>query len=815
MPPRVQPGEGIVVVMDVGPGVRAGVDATFFSQSKKCLINILQRKMFAEKCRDLVGIVLFGTNGTNNNLASADQYQHITVLRELRTVDWELINEVENLPYGNSTGDWVDALVVGMDLLHDPDGGRFTSKKIVLLTDFSGEFSDDQTSKIITGLKNQGIELNVIGPDIIDDEEEDEDEDKPGPCSGVKSTHNGKIPVTQNWNGKPKTAVQLAGETLVTRLVAELIVSGEEEVLLLQEEIRRLKVHLNGSGRECEVAGVVGNETSSSEVQSVSRCEEAVVGEVATATSSEVQPSTCYKWRVVHSNGRRIRVDGIICSFDEAIAQLIFFQKSSASSGAWNTLLEIGPDFRIAITGRIKVKHVTVPTWKKRHAHDESAMIISETSYHRNDDAQTAVNSDEVIPGYKYGTTLVPFSDEDAQMQYHSNSPRSLSVLGFTKSCNVSHQRRAGDQVLVITAQEGHEAAAVALSSLIQALEELDMVAITRRIYNKNSNPTMGVLFPDITTNYECLIWIPLPYQEDVRVYTFPPLQHIIEKLNDSEIQIMDDLISSMDLTCQEEDDEEVLAPVGVLNPQLQHYFNTLTHRALHPNDPIPPPATHVLNILETPMSVCEARDKVASSLKTLFPTKKIVKAKRDSKDLFASTDGKSNKKSKKDGNETMSASDLTRSLVTHVTTATPVKDFLALLGGEAPDFNLICKQLADVVLQLIDGLGSGGGSNAAMMTKVIDCLTTFRQESCSIDPSTYNKFLSSLKEVVTSMSLSDLWDHVKESRLGMINSEENARSSVDRAAAEEFLKLEQQSQQPAPAPQVQNDDVEDLLDDM
>nr|XP_053628420.1 uncharacterized protein LOC128685788 isoform X2 [Cherax quadricarinatus] len=86
-------------------------------------------------------------------------------------------------------------------------------------------------------------------------------------------------------------------------------INGElEEVLLLQEEIRRLKVHLNGSGRECEVAGVVGNEASSSEVQSVSRCEEAVGGGVATATSSEVQSSTCYKWRVVHSNGRRIRV---------------------------------------------------------------------------------------------------------------------------------------------------------------------------------------------------------------------------------------------------------------------------------------------------------------------------------------------------------------------------------------------------------------------------------------------------------------------------------------------------------------------------
>ncbi|XP_069946335.1 uncharacterized protein [Cherax quadricarinatus] len=82
----------------------------------------------------------------------------------------------------------------------------------------------------------------------------------------------------------------------------------KEEVLLLQEEIRRLKVHLNGPGRECEVVGDVGNEASSSEVQSVSHCEEAVGGVVATATSSEVQPSTCYKWRVVHSNGRRIRV---------------------------------------------------------------------------------------------------------------------------------------------------------------------------------------------------------------------------------------------------------------------------------------------------------------------------------------------------------------------------------------------------------------------------------------------------------------------------------------------------------------------------
>lgn len=42
-------------------------------------------------------------------------------------------------------------------------------------------------------------------------------------------------------------------------------------------------------------------------------------------------------------------------------------------------------------------------------------------------------------------------------------------------------------------------------------------------------------------------------------------------------------------------------------------------------------------DILEPPECVCEARDKVASSIKAHFPTKRIAKkTKRDSEDLFA-----------------------------------------------------------------------------------------------------------------------------------------------------------------------------------
>lgn len=45
-----------------------------------------------------------------------------------------------------------------------------------------------------------------------------------------------------------------------------------------------------------------------------------------------------------------------------------------------------------------------------------------------------------------------------------------------------------------------------------------------------------------------------------------------------------------------------------------------------------------------------------------------------------------------------------------------------------------------------------------------------------------------------------------------MISSEENPRSSMGRDAVEAFLQLSQQPQQPDPQPQVQNDDVEDLV---
>ena len=68
--------------------------------------------------------------------------------------------------------------------------------------------------------------------------------------------------------------------------------------------------------------------------------------------------------------------------------------------------------------------------------------------------------------------------------------------------------------------------------------------------------------------------------------------------------------------------------------------------------------------------------------------------------------------------------------------------------------------------MQLVDSVvGSSSGPVAsALLDKVVECLVIFRQESRSIDPTTYNKFLTTrLKDAVISFSLKDMWDRIKE----------------------------------------------------
>lgn len=52
-------------------------------------------QVFAES-KDEVALVLFGTGGTRNALASGDQYQNITVHRSLMLPDFDLLEDIQD-----------------------------------------------------------------------------------------------------------------------------------------------------------------------------------------------------------------------------------------------------------------------------------------------------------------------------------------------------------------------------------------------------------------------------------------------------------------------------------------------------------------------------------------------------------------------------------------------------------------------------------------------------------------------------------------------------------------------------------------------
>lgn len=121
----------------------------------------------------------------------------------------------------------------------------------------------------------------------------------------------------------------------------------------------------------------------------------------------------------------------------------------------------------------------------------------------------------------------------------------------------------------VIVAQKFNEKAELALSSLVNALYELQSYAVARYVNKDNNKPLLHLLIPDpkLESEADCLFDLPLPFAEDIRSYQFPPLDKVItvegtvlktHRLVPSPdlTRAMSDLINSMDLSKFGKDDE-------------------------------------------------------------------------------------------------------------------------------------------------------------------------------------------------------------------------------------------------------------------
>ncbi|XP_037066193.1 X-ray repair cross-complementing protein 5 isoform X2 [Peromyscus leucopus] len=320
--------------------------------------------------------------------------------------------------------------------------------------------------------------------------------------------------------------------------------------------------------------------------------------------------------------------DGLeeIYSFSESLRQLCVFKKIERRSMPWPCQLTISPNLSIKIVAYKSIVQERVKkTWVAVDARTlKKEDIQKETVYCLNDDDETEVSKEDTIQGFRYGSDIVPFSKVDEEQMKYKSEGKCFSVLGFCRSSQVHRRFFMGYQVLKVFAAKDDEAATVALSSLIHALDELNMVAIVRYAYDRRANPQVGVAFPHIKDTYECLVYVQLPFMEDLRQYMFSSLKNN-KKCTPTEAQLsaIDDLIESMSLVkkSEEEDAIEDLFPTSKIpNPEFQRLFQCLLHRALHPQERLPPIPQHILNMLDPPTEIQAKGEIPLSKVKTLFP---------------------------------------------------------------------------------------------------------------------------------------------------------------------------------------------------
>ncbi|XP_047401759.1 X-ray repair cross-complementing protein 5 isoform X2 [Sciurus carolinensis] len=514
--------------------------------------------------------------------------------------------------------------------------------------------------------------------------------------------------------------------------------------------------------------------------------------------------------------------DGLdeIYSFRESLRQLCVFKKIERRSMPWSCQLTIGSNLSIKIVAYKSIMQEKIKkTWMVVDARSlKKEDIQKETVYCLNDDDETEVPKEDTIQGFRYGSDIIPFSKVDEEQMKYKSEGKCFSVLGFCRSSQVQRKFFMGNQVLKVFAAKDDEAAAVALSSLVHALDELDMVAVVRYVYDRRANPQVGVAFPYIKDAYECLVYVQLPFMEDLRQYMFSSLKNN-KKFTPTEAQLsaVDALIDSMSLVKKDKEEdtiEDLFPTTKIPNPEFQRLFQCLLHRALHPQEPLPPIQQHILNMLDPPTEVTAKCQIPLSKIKTLFPLTEAIKKKDQvtAQDIFQDNheEGPTAKKCKTEEGETpFSVSNLAEGSVTKVGSVNPAENFRALVRQKNASFEEASHQLISHIEQFLDT------NETPYFMKSMDCIKTFREEAIQFsEEQHFNSFLKDLREKVEVKRLNHFWDIVVQDGITLITKDEASGSSVTAEEAKKFLAPKEKPQEDTAA-MFEGGDVDDLLDMM
>ncbi|KAG1761756.1 SPOC like C-terminal domain-containing protein [Suillus occidentalis] len=259
------------------------------------------------------------------------------------------------------------------------------------------------------------------------------------------------------------------------------------------------------------------------------------------------------------------------------------------------------------------------------------------------------VQKEQLIRGFKYGSTYAPCPDGQFP---RLNTRKGIDICGFFHAKNFRRELAMGE-VQYLWADPGAPQQQVALSSIVQAMYEKGVLAIARWVSKDGMDPKMGVLEARVDTNIDFLLWVQMPFADDIRKYTFASLDNLVSKNGESvtkhpylptedQLEAMDKFIDSMDIMDSGEKDDEG-KPVPwydtrqSYNPAIHRTKQALFHSAVVndiASNPLPPPHPELRKYINPPRWALKASKDAIRECKEVFKIKdvpkKTAKARKD-----------------------------------------------------------------------------------------------------------------------------------------------------------------------------------------
>ncbi|KAI2481938.1 ATP-dependent DNA helicase II protein [Pyrenophora tritici-repentis] len=413
---------------------------------------------------------------------------------------------------------------------------------------------------------------------------------------------------------------------------------------------------------------------------------------------------------------------------------------------------------------------------------------------------KTTVEMEELERGFEYGRTAVHISESDMNV-VKLETQQSLDLVGFIKAEEFERYLPLSRANFIVP-QKANQPAQLGLSSFIHALYEADCYAIARLVAKDLKPPVLLLLVPRIELEWEALVDVELPFEEDMRRYKFPPLDRKLtvsgktitehkDLPTDDLLDAMSEYVDAMDLSTfgRDEDgnEEEYAKPEDTFSPLVHRINHVIQWRATHPEPglPIPDPPEILLKYSVPPAALLASTEKHLEALEKAADVKKVPpKVKGRGKRQRAERD------------KPLSGLDVDELLGkpkrVKIEANNLIPSFKQAL--DVCDTVEAIQEAADSIAKEVRSLISNSVGDSAY-ARALEAIRVMREEITSLEePEIYNEFVKQLKEDILGGKFNgnrrDMWWKIKGNKYGLIDMKRCYHSSVTEDQARRFYEI-------------------------